>query len=135
MPTLYRFLKMLTLGDTFIDLTLSTDPSPKNLQELENRKYQIQVGHYFSSFKSSDIKKHPFDIDELCRLVKRFVFMLEREIEINDFLGNNTESSKEHWRTEHHKADVKALIPLAKDYWKQKLSNCQYPMRLGVKKK
>ena len=138
LPTLYRFLKMLTLFDTLGDLTLSADPSswssPKNLQELENRKYHIQVGHYFNSFKSSDIKKHPFDIDELCRLVRRFIFMLEREIEINDSLGNNIESSKEHWRTEHHKADVKALIPFAKDYWKQKLSNSQYPMKLGVKK-
>lgn len=134
LPTLYRFLSMLTLFDTSIDLTLNTDPSPKNLQELESRKYQIQVGHYFNSFKSSDIKKHPFDIDELCRLVKRFVFMLEREIEINDSLGNNKEPSKEHWRTQQHNADIKALIPLAKNLWKQELSNCQYPMKLGVKK-
>jgi len=138
LPALYRFLKMLTLYDTSINLTLSTDPSswspPKNLQELENRKYQIQIGHYFNSFKASDITKHPFDIDELCRLVRRFVFMLEREIEINDSLGNNTEPSKEHWRTQQHKDDIKALIPLAKNYWKQELPNCQFPIKLGVKK-
>ncbi len=137
LSTLYRFLKMLTLYDSFSNLTLSTDPfswvSPKNLQELEDREYQIQVGQYLNLFKSSDINTHPFDLDELCRLVRRFAFMLEREIESDASLCKDTESSKEHWRTKQHKSDAKTLIPLAKNLWKQELSNCQYPMKLGVK--
>ena len=108
LSALYRFLKMLTLYDSFPHLTLSTDPSswipPKNLQELEDRYYQIHVGHYLNLFKSSDIKKHPFDIDELCRLVKRFIFILDREIETNVSLCIKDQPLPSH--TQEHKSPM-----------------------------
>ncbi len=134
---LYRFLKMLTLYDSSPQLTLSSDPSfwipPKNLQELEDRDYQIHVRCYLNLFKSSDITKHPLNIEELSRLVKRFVFFLEREVRANASLCPlDNSSSKDHFRTQQCDADVKTLISFAKDSWKQALSTCKHPRKIGT---
>lgn len=136
---LYRFLKILTLYASFPPLTLSTNPSswdpPKNLQDLENRDYHMHVGRYFNSFKSSDIKKRPFKMDELCRLVKLFIFILDREIRTNASLCiMNKPSSKPHSRTQQRNDDVKTLILFAKNTWKQILSECKHPGKIGTEK-
>lgn len=136
---LYRFLKMLSLYDSSSHLTLSTASSPwispKNLQELQNREYHIRVGYYLNLFKSSDIKEHPFNVDELYRLIKRFISFLEKEIRENDSPSSiDPPASKGYFRTQQCDADVKVLISLAKDKWKQALSTCKHPREIGAEK-
>lgn len=84
LSTLYRFLKILALYDSFVPLTFPADHSlyipPKNLQELEQRHYQAYVGYYLSLFKSADTSKHPLSIIDLSKLMERFLYMLQKEI-------------------------------------------------------
>jgi len=80
-----RFLKILSLYDSFVPLTLDpqADPSmlPQNLRELEERQCQAHEGFYLSLFGSHDSSKHPLSIAELIRLIDRFLYMIEQKLE------------------------------------------------------
>ena len=84
---LLRFLKILSLYPTFVPLTLPARPTidslPKNLLQLEERRYQAAVGYYLSAFKSPDVAKHPLSIIELIKLIDRFLYMLEQKLEFD----------------------------------------------------
>ena len=79
---LFKFLTILSKYDSFNPL--KTDPfPPKSLQELESKQYQASIGYYLSLFKPSDVKKPhkpPLSIEDLIKLIKRFLFMLNKEI-------------------------------------------------------
>jgi hypothetical protein len=92
---LYRFLKILTLYDSFVPLTLNPAPSScvsiKNLQEVERRQNQAHIGYYLSLFKSLEVIKHPLTIDEIRRLITHFINMLEGEIGFSATIMENRE--------------------------------------------
>jgi hypothetical protein len=85
LPCLLRFLKILTLYNTFVPLTLEPYPNPntlpKSLREQEERQYQAYVGYYLSLFKSKDLTIHPLSISDLVKMVDRLLYMLEQQIE------------------------------------------------------
>lgn len=85
LPCLLRFLKILSLYPTFKPLTLSptatVDSLPKNLLQFEERQYQATVGYYLSTFGSIDPEKRPLSIEELIKLIERFLYMLEQKLE------------------------------------------------------
>lgn len=91
LATLFRFLKILSLYDSFSYLKLDVDPSsftpPKNLLELAYRENQARIGLFLSLFDSQDVNRHPLTVDELKKLVKRFVFMLQQEVSIPAIKG------------------------------------------------
>lgn len=84
---LLRFLKILTLYNSFVPLTLDpqADPRtlPQNLRELEEKQCQAHVGYYLSLFRSHDSSKHPLSNAELFMLINRFLYMIEQKLEFD----------------------------------------------------
>lgn len=109
--TLYRFLKLLSLYRSFQPLMLNPTPSlsdtPKNLQELEQKQYQADVGYYLSLFMSSEKNKHPLTLETLAKLTKRLVLMLEIESKTTTLKGP---ALKQYMSMEAKKYCVKTLV-------------------------
>ncbi len=135
LSSLYRFLKTLSFCESFVPLTIGgpSDIVPKDLQEFEQRQYQGHVGLYLSAFKSSDVNTHPISKDELIRLVERFLLLLEKEIESSVASHGTSSETNIHWRSRQALDDMKALVPLGKKMWVDKISQTEHPQKLGRK--